>query len=154
TPPCEKVCRSCFLPAGDNFLILRARLAIMNGIERSSATNAECVPMHHPSGWLLAILTLPAVARAQPAARPTEPWADARLPVKAGLQLWLDAGRENDARRRLGRPELTAGAPADAWHDASGHKRHLVQADSKARPTFAVETQYRAFRFDGRGQHL
>src|SRR5262245_58377084 len=80
--------------------------------------------------WLLA----PVPAAPPPAPRQqasaVERWADPDLPVTAGLEVWLDARRQNDARRALGKPEAADGDPVDTWYDGSGHGRHLLQKDA------------------------
>src|SRR4051794_38134016 len=69
-----------------------------------------------------------------------EPWADERLPVQDGLELWLDASRENQSRsavpstRREQLPPVASGAPLDTWHDGSGKKRDVVQFVPESRP--------------------
>src|SRR5262249_59066761 len=55
----------------------------------------------------------------QPA--PLEPWADARLPVTAGLSLWLDAARQSAARKAIGRLAPVGGGPLDRRDDRAGH---------------------------------
>ncbi|HEX7901002.1 MAG TPA: ThuA domain-containing protein [Planctomycetota bacterium] len=62
----------------------------------------------------------------------------AELPVRDGLELWLDASR------------LKADAPVEAWPDASGRGRHAVAPDEAARPVRAAG----GVRFDGARQHL
>lgn len=62
-----------------------------------------------------------------------EPWADERLKVRDGLELWLDAARPGEGR------------PEGVWRDASGRGRH---AGGKA--LFGTQ----GVRFDGRGQQL
>src|SRR5262245_29219115 len=54
-----------------------------------------------------------------------EPWVDPKLPVKDGLQLWLDATRPGAAKVNDG--------PIGHWMDGSGKGRHLTQSDPKAR---------------------
>ena len=48
---------------------------------------------------------------------------DPALPVKDGVVLWLDAGREQAAREHQKRPILSSGMGLDMWHDASGFRR-------------------------------
>jgi putative heme-binding domain-containing protein len=79
-----------------------------------------------------------------------EPWADPKLPVTDGLELWLDAAH-------IGPP--AAGIPADVqpfdtWFDASGHRRHLKPATPAARPVLAHVGPDRVVRFDGEKTHL
>lgn len=77
-------------------------------------------------------------------------WADDRMPVRDGLEFWLDAARQNAARKALGRPELVLHAPVDAAFDASGRGRHVLAPDEASRPTLVAN----GLRFDGRRQHL
>jgi hypothetical protein len=61
------------------------------------------------------------------AARAAEPAGDPKLPVRDGLELWLDAARA----------AAEPGKPADnlpTWTDRSGHARHLHRPDPAARP--------------------
>jgi putative heme-binding domain-containing protein len=74
--------------------------------------------------------------------------------VTAGLELWLDAGRQNAARQAYGRPALRPGQILDTWYDASGHRRHLIQKDIPAQPVLTVDGDHTAVRFDGRQQHF
>src|SRR4051812_7278109 len=64
-----------------------------------------------------------------------EPWADQTLPVKEGLEVWLDAAQENAARGDDG-TRVMSGKPLGIWHDASGHGRHVQQPVREARPVF------------------
>jgi len=63
-------------------------------------------------------------------------WADAGLPVRDGLELWLDASRENEAREAFYMNRLADGQAMELWHDSSGHSRHLSQWTHTARPTW------------------
>ncbi len=77
-----------------------------------------------------------------------EKWADAKLPVTAGLELWLDASR------------ATADKPApldgklDTWADASGHGRHVKQPKADARPVRTPVGSAAVVKFDGVDDHL
>jgi putative heme-binding domain-containing protein len=64
-----------------------------------------------------------------------EAWADPALPVKDGLELWLDATRPG---------------PEDVWPDASGRKRELRAPSPDARPR-RLKT---SFSFDGKDDRL
>src|SRR5690349_9699762 len=86
-----------------------------------------------------------------PAGAAPEKWSHPDLKLTAGLALWLDAGRIAEARRERGLPEVRDGQSLDAWHDASGHGRHLTQKDPAARPLFQADG---ALRFDGEGTFL
>src|SRR5205085_6314961 len=75
-----------------------------------------------------------------------EPWADPRLPVRDGLELWLDA-------TRAGGKQPAAG-PLDAWQDGSGNGRHVRQPEKAARPTVVPYAEAAVVRFDGEDDHL
>ncbi|MCI0455870.1 MAG: ThuA domain-containing protein [Gemmataceae bacterium] len=94
------------------------------------------------------------LAAAVPWTSAVEGWADPNLPVTDGLEVWLDAARQNAARRALKKPEVVSGAPLDVCYDASGKGRHLLQKDPAARPVFQAAAGYTALRFAGERQHL
>ena len=75
--------------------------------------------------------------------------ADARMRVRDGLWLWLDAGAEQAARQVGGLERLAIGQEVDSWHDVSGHNRHLMQPLRGARPTWEEGAERPALRFDG-----
>lgn len=72
-------------------------------------------------------------------------WADTSLPVQEGLELWLDAVRENEAREAHYMNRLADGEAMEIWHDSSGHARHLSQWTSDFRPRWSRGTVH----FDG-----
>ncbi len=86
-----------------------------------------------------------------------EPWADEALPVQAGLELWLDASRQNLGRAseisRKGpknkRNMAPLGGPLDVWLDASGNQRDLRQPVPAQRPKLVQSAGGLAVRFDG-----
>ncbi len=63
-------------------------------------------------------------------------WADPGIPLKDGLELWLDASRENEAREAHYMNRLAEGQGMDLWHDSSGRSRHLAQWTAAARPSW------------------
>lgn len=76
-----------------------------------------------------------------------EPWADATLPVRDGLELLLDASRASaDAPVKEG--------PLDRWYDAAGKKRDVAPLDSNSRPTLLKIGESAIVRFDGIDDHL
>lgn len=77
------------------------------------------------------LISLPSLARAEVAR-----WADMTIPVKEGLELWLDASRENEAREAHYMNRLADGQRMEFWHDSSGHSRHLTQWSDAARPSW------------------
>jgi putative heme-binding domain-containing protein len=74
-------------------------------------------------------------------ARSTEPWADPKLPVTDGLELWLDAARPAD--------KAPAPGPLAVWMDGSGKGRHLRQPKEAARPKLLRQGEVQVVRFDG-----
>ncbi len=100
--------------------------------------------------WGLAALVLGGLALAE-AGRPgpaVEAWADPKLPVTAGLELWLDAARANGDKLAPHDGKL------EVWADASGHGRHLRQPVAAARPTRLPAGGSAVVRFDGLDDHL
>jgi putative heme-binding domain-containing protein len=75
--------------------------------------------------------------------------ADARMKVRDGLWLWLDARVEPETRREAGLEPLAIGQGIDCWHDVSGHGRHQTQRLRAARPTWEEGAEGAALRFDG-----
>lgn len=83
-----------------------------------------------------------------------EPWADAALPVKQNVVLWLDASRIGAARKALGRGELPSSAPLGTWFDASGRRLDLRQDDLDAAPQWIAVGRDALVRFDGENDVL
>ena len=77
-----------------------------------------------------------------------EPWAEARLKVHDGLELWLDASRAN-----ADKPVATDGQLAN-WFDGSGKKRNLTQDAADKRPNHLKIGEAAIVRFDGLDDHL
>ncbi len=77
-----------------------------------------------------------------------ERWADAKLPVRDGVALWLDAGRPTGDK-----PPPPDGKLAE-WRDASGKGRHLRQPLPEARPRWLRAGEAAVVRFDGVAAHL
>ena len=75
-----------------------------------------------------------------------EPWADPKLPVRDGLEMWLDASRANG--------EKPADGKLARWLDASGHGRHLKQDVAASQPTLVKLSDATVVRFDGQAAHL
>src|SRR5579875_1989610 len=86
--------------------------------------------------------------------RTAEPWADSRLTVTNGLELWLDADRLNAARLAQGQAALKAGAAVEIWPDASGLGRHVRQETKAAQPRLIRVGEDCLVRFDGNDDHL
>ena len=78
--------------------------------------------------------------------RSSEPWADPKMPVKDGLELWLDA-------TRIAEKPLPDGK-VQTWHDASGKGRHVTQSNEVFRPKKQTVANAALVRFDGIDDHL
>src|SRR5437879_3547990 len=83
-----------------------------------------------------------------------EPWADPKLRVTSGLELWLDAGRIIEVQKALKQPALKDQAPLEVWPDASGKGRDVRQAKEAARPRLVHVGADWLVRFDGKDDHL
>lgn len=93
----------------------------------------------------LAVLALGCLLTSLPAA---EPWADPKLTVTAGLELWLDANKP------VGTENLHPDGRLAKWLDASGKGRHLAQPNADARPVRLPAGGVAVVRFDGLDDHL
>src|SRR5438034_3425135 len=65
-----------------------------------------------------------------------EEWADAKLKVHTGLELWLDASRLPQAAQHFRQPAVSNRDPVETWFDASGHRRHARQVNPAFRPIY------------------
>jgi len=72
-----------------------------------------------------------------------ENWADSKLPVVDGLEMWLDAVRAS------GPMPIRLTEKLEIWHDASGNRRHVSQPEAAARPTVLQAGLLAVVRFDG-----
>ena len=81
-------------------------------------------------------------------------WANPELTVTDGLVLWVDASVQSIALAPFGIGDYVTGARVAKWLDGSGHDRHLLQSEEKARPRMRIDGKLAAVRFDGRGAHL
>lgn len=104
----------------------------------------------HSARFFLAFLLLISPA----AARAVEPWADHRLPVTTGLELWLDAGKIDVAAKTAKENAVAGDGKLGVWFDGSGQKRHLRQAVEHDRPKLIRVGDAAVVRFDGDGDHL
>src|SRR5262249_41182211 len=104
--------------------------------------------------WLSPLVFVLAVLLSSPMGRGAETWADPGLTVIEGLELWPDAGHVNAARKARGQPALESGSPVDAWLDASGHGRHVRQANRASQPHLLQVGGAWLVRFDGEDDHL
>src|SRR4051794_40297604 len=87
-------------------------------------------------------------------ARAAEKWADPGLPIRDGLELWLDAGRLNAARQAHGQSALPSGGAVEIWFDASGRGCDVRQPVPSARPLLVRVGDAWLVRFDGSDDHL
>src|SRR5436190_7831813 len=72
-----------------------------------------------------------------------EPWADANLPIRDGLELWLDA------THATGNGQLPADGKLNLWRDASGKNRNVQSPDANAEPSLLKIGNVAIVRFDG-----
>lgn len=79
----------------------------------------------------------------------TARWADADLPVKKGLVLWLDAARQAEAYQAHGLAAPATKSSIGMWFDASGGGNDVVQRQSAAQPKILASNGRGAIRFDG-----
>src|SRR3989442_13838135 len=77
--------------------------------------------------WTRVFVVLAIVLAGTTTGAATEPWGDQRLPVKDGLEVWLDASRQNAARLAKQLPGLNDGRPVEGWFDGSGNQIDIVQ---------------------------
>src|SRR5438128_8245335 len=104
-----------------------------------SRMSAKTLRVRTPILLLVAAISSSSVSAA-------EPWADPKLTITDGLELWLDAGRQ---------PQATAdGQLVESWFDASGRGRHFRQPNVGARPRFVRVGDDWVVRFDGVADHL
>jgi putative heme-binding domain-containing protein len=82
------------------------------------------------------ILVLASGVSHSPSLKAAEEWADPKLKVTGGLELWLDASRINQAAPHFRQPTLANRDPVETWFDASGHRRHARQSQAAFRPIF------------------
>ncbi len=76
-----------------------------------------------------------------------EPWADAKMTVRDGLELWLDASKSNG-------PTPPKDGKVEKWWDASGKGRHLAQPNAEFRPSRHAAGPVAVVRFDGQDDCL
>jgi putative heme-binding domain-containing protein len=107
-------------------------------------TKMNRITVRGRAGWVLAILLGTAASVVA-----SEPWADPRLTLTNGLELWFDATRQNVGRAALELGPLVSGQPVDYLADASGNKRHLAQPIPDQRPRHRQESAGAFLRFDG-----
>jgi putative heme-binding domain-containing protein len=74
--------------------------------------------------------------------------------VKAGLQLWLDASRQSQAREAMRYPPLRDGDGLGMLLDSSGAGRHFVQRRQESQPKWKSLGEVAAVEFDGKDDCL
>jgi putative heme-binding domain-containing protein len=85
-------------------------------------------------------LSLVLVLTLHPSPAPAaEKWADPKLPVADGLELWLDATRIAAASGAGGASPPREGGAVAVWHDGSGNKRDARQDAPARRPVFRTD---------------
>ncbi len=72
-----------------------------------------------------------------------EPWSDPKLPVRDGLELWLDA------THATGDQQPAADGKLNQWRDASGKNRNLQSPVASAQPALLKIGGAAIVRFDG-----
>ncbi len=72
-----------------------------------------------------------------------EPWAASGMPVRDGLELWLDASHA------MGSAELPSDGKLMEWRDASGKGRNLQAYDTNSAPSILKIGNAAIVRFDG-----
>jgi putative heme-binding domain-containing protein len=77
-----------------------------------------------------------------------EPWADVKLPVRDGLELWLDS------TRATGDKPIPADGKLAVWLDASGKRRDLRQDTAVNQPKLVDVGGATVVRFDGQSAYL
>jgi hypothetical protein len=87
-------------------------------------------------------------------ARAIELWADQGLPVRAGLELWLDCSHQNAGRVALQLAPLIDRDGVDFLLDSGGQARHLDQPSANARPRFRQTSQGTFLSFNGTNNFL
>src|SRR5688500_14130003 len=87
---------------------------------------------------LAGVLCLLTVAATRPCLA-AEPWADSKLPVRDGLELWLDAPRLPAAYEANTSSPPRAGGGVAVWYDASVRKRDAAQDAPGRRPAFRTD---------------
>lgn len=83
-----------------------------------------------------------------------ENWADPKLPVVNGLEVWLDASRQIDAWAAENRHGGQVGAKLDTLYDGSGKKHHFFQDFQDSQPLLADGGGSLVVRFDGKDDFL
>ena len=117
-----------------------------NGAPCSTLQLSMSEPMSNRRNcWPAAALTLLLSSVTLSAA---EPWADAKLTVREGLTLWLDASKATGDK-----PPPSDGV-LETWLDASGKARHVIQSTADKRPKLLKVGPAAVVRFDGIDDHL
>ena len=126
------------------FQACEASRLVFNTFMTSPASSWRQALCHRTSFWLATFLFTASLAHA------IEPWADDKLPVKDGVELWLDASRQSSLRGAQKLNQLQENMPTDIWFDGSGLGRHVSQRVQENRPKFHAVVNSASFRFDGK----
>ncbi len=86
-------------------------------------------------------------------ANAAEPWADPKMPVTDGLELWLDSSRI-DAAAKGTKEKAIIGGKLAMWPDGSGKGRHVRQSVAERQPTIVKVGDAAVVRFDGDDDRL
>jgi putative heme-binding domain-containing protein len=104
--------------------------------------------------WLALVAAVSFWSLATAAGSGVEPWADQRLTVTTGLELWLDASRLPAARQAAKLAALPNGGAVEAWWDGSGNQRQVRQSVRTAQPRLVQVGDDWLVRFDGQDDYL
>lgn len=86
--------------------------------------------------WVVAMLAIAPAVLFAGGAQGAESWADPRLKVTDGLELWLDASHLNAACAAHSHPAMGDRQAVDTWYDGSGRHRDAHQPQAGRRPQF------------------
>lgn len=100
--------------------------------------------------WLIIVLAFSCLW----AARGVETWSDPQLPVKDGIEIWLDGSRQREAVRERGLRPVMEAAPIPIFADGSGHRRDFVQHVREAMPQYGSRGPLAWVRLDGKDDFL
>ena len=77
-----------------------------------------------------------------------------KLPIREGLQLWLNASAQRELREVQQLAPVSDGDPLDYWCDGSGHGRNCNQRLPEARPRLRANSSSAFVSFDGNNDFL
>lgn len=91
---------------------------------------------------------------AQETQRSFPAWADERLTVRDGLELWFDVAKQGEAWTDAQNRPLVLGQTLDVVYDSSGQQQHARQDIEAAFPKLESFAGERVLRFDGQDDFL